>query len=315
MRVALTGGDGAVGRSLQKALRMRAVDFRSLVPSEPPLEMARMGEYVIGAESDAAAVERLLDGVTVLVHLGRSSLPVSDDFCQEELFGQATLIPAARERSIEVHFLSANEVFSPPSEPAARLFTEEDPVEPSTPLGVAKVAWEQTLRIWGEHKGLRFVIYRVPLVVPEYLSYSNVMARYLRNGYREGVITPRARENDRWGTCYVHAEDVANVIADGFGRDDVMGETFHVASDQGIREYDLAEMSFNILRDFMILCKWNPLPPEKELSELIGNVWLDNSKAKQTFHVDLSGSVARLAAKLRLWIDDFGSTARLPVAT
>jgi len=314
MRIAITGGDGPVGRALQKVLTARAADFRCLVSSEPPLELARLGEYVVGSETDPEAVDELLDGAGALIHLGRTGVPAADEFCQDELLGQSTLIPVARERLIEIHFLSSSQVFTPPPDPRVQAFGEEDPIEPASPLGVAKAAWEQTLRIWGERKGLRFVIYRVPTVVPEFLGYSSVFARYLRTGYREGVIAPRAYEGDRWGTCYVHAEDVAAVLADTIGREDVMGETFHLAAEQWISEHELAEMSYRVLRDFMIPSKWNPAPSQA-MDELTGDVCLDTSKARVMLRIEIANSVARLATKLRFWIDDFGSTARLPIAT
>jgi len=313
MLVAITGGDGPIGRALQKALATRSVAFRTLVPSEPPLEISRVGEYVIGDETDADKVARLVEGADVLIHLGRAHVAPEEDFCQDELIAQSTLIPAAHRRGMELHFLSSSEVFTPPANPAEKPLDETEPVEPSSPLGVAKVAWEQTLRIWGENKGLRYVIYRVPTVVPEFLSYSNLCARYLRAGYRNGEIFPHAHQGDRWGMCYVHAEDAARLIADTIGRTEAFGDIFHVAADQWIAEHELAEMSYRVLRDFMIPCKWHPPLPETPRT-LIGEVWLDNTKAKRVLGLDVSNSVARLATKMRLWIDDFGSTARLPAA-
>ena len=308
-RIAISGGDSPVGRALAKVLDARSIGYRILLGSKPASALSPQGEYLVGDETDSAKVEWLLVQAEALVHLGRVDVSPSDDFCQGELAGQATLIPAAQERSIELHFLSSAEVFTPSPDAV----DEQAPVAPSSPLGVAKVAWEQTLRIWREHKGLQYVVYRVPTVVAEYLSYGNTCARYLRQGFKSGNIRPQAYRGERWGLSYIHAEDVATVIADTIGRRDAWGETFHLSADRWISEIDLAEMSYRVLNDFMIPCKWTPPTPDVP-TELVGDVWLDNRKAKQRLGLSVENSISRLARKLRLWVDDFGSTARLPGA-
>lgn len=313
MLVAITGGDSAVGRALQKVLAQRSTEFRTLVPNEPPAEIADMGEHVIGEETDAEKVAELLEGAKVLVHAGPGTISPADDFCQAELASQTTLIPAAHERGIELHYLSTSEVFSPRTGADDPPLSEDSPTEPASPLGVAKLAWEQTLRIWQESKGLRYVVYRVPTVVPEFLSYSSACARYLRAGFKTGEIVPQAREGDRWGLSFVHAEDVACLIADTLGREEAFGQTFHLSANQWVSEQELAEMSHLVLNDFMIPSKMKSAP-EDVATGLVGDVLLDATRARETLHLDTSNSVPRLARKLRLWIDDFGSTVRLPVA-
>jgi len=314
MRIAMTGGDGPIGRALQKALAIRSVESRALIPSRTASETPAVGDYLIGDETDPAAVEALLEGADALIHLGRADAPPAEDICQSELLGQAALIPAAHRRGLELHFFSSGEVFTPPPDASAAPLDEDAPVEPSTSLGVAKVMWEQTLQIWGEHKGLRHVVYRVPTVVPEYLIYNGVSARYLRAGFKTGEIFPHAYDDGkRWGACYVHAEDAANLIADTVGHSEAFGEVFHVAADQWISEYEMAEMSYRVLGDFMIPCKMRSTVADAS-GGLVGGVWLDNKKAKRLLNLDVANSVERLMTKLRLWIDDFGSTARLRVA-
>jgi nucleoside-diphosphate-sugar epimerase len=284
------------------------------LPSYQPSEIPSGGEFVIGSETDGAAVKALLDDADALVHLGRPDLPAKEDLCQTELASLAVLIPAVHERGIKLHFLSSSEVFTPPPEPSPAPLDEQASVAPSSPLGVAKVMWEQTLQIWGEHKGLRYAIFRVPTVVPEYLVYNSVSARYLRAGFKTGESFPHAHDaGKRWGTCYVHAEDVAGLIAGALGRSEAIGETFHVAADEWISEHELAEISYRVLCDFMIPCKWRP-PSASTPTGLVGDVWLDNRKAKGVLNLDVANSIARLATKLRLWVDDFASTARLRVA-
>ena len=314
MRIAISGGDGPIGRALQKTLAIRSIECRALISSKPSSEAPIAGDYLIGDETNSDTVEALLEGADALVHLGRVDVPQTEDLCQSELAGQASLIPAAHKRGIEMHYLSSSEVFTPPGDPATTPLDEEAPVEPSTPLGVAKVMWEQTLRIWGEHKGLRYVVYRVPTAVPEYLIYNGSSARYLRAGFKTGEIFPHAYDDGRrWGACYVHAEDIAKLIADAIGYSEAFGEIFHVAANHWISEYELAEMSYRVLGDFMIPCKMRSTVADTA-GDLLGDVWLDNKKARRLLNLDVANSVERLMTKLRLWIDDFGSTARLHLA-
>lgn len=309
--IAISGSDGAVGRALQKALALESIPFRTLGASKLPAEYSRIGEHIDGDETDPAKVKELMKGATSLVHLGRVGVTPDEDFCQEELAGMATLLPAVCDRGIEIHFVSSSEVFSPPADPSKEKVDEETPIEPSSSLGVAKQAWEQTLKIWARQKGLRYVLYRVPFVVAEYLSYTSRSARYLRAGFRKGVITPKPQPGDRWGISYVHAEDVAKTIARSVGLEKAYGEAYHLSADQWLPESELAEMSYRVLHDFMIPCKWFP-PNDEAPSGLVNSVWLDNRKAVEALGLDVSNSGVRIMQKLRIWVDDFGSTAHLP---
>jgi len=314
MRIAMTGGEGPIGRALQKVLAARAIASRSLLASEPPPDTVIQGEYVVGAETDLATFERLLDGADALIYLGRPIPSPDEEAYREELAAMAALIPAVDRAGIPLHFFSSSTVFTPQTDSPAAPLDEEVPVAPSSLLGMAHLTWEQTLRAWGEHKGLRYVTYRIPTAVPEYLVYSSISARYLRAGFRTGEIFSHAYDDGkRWGMCCVHAEDVARMLAETIGRTDLFGEVFHLAADLWISEHELAEVSYRVLCDFMVPCKWRP-PSANIPTGLVGDVWLDNRKAKRALNLNVADSMPRLVTKLRLWVDDFGSTARLRVA-
>ncbi len=313
MLAAITGGDSPIGRALQKVLGLRGVRFRTLAPAEPPSDLAACGEWIVGEENNADKVSALLEGADVLFHIGRAT-PATGDVSRTELAALAVLLPEALDRGVPMHFLSCSAVFRPADGSPAEPVSEESPLSPASPFGAAKAAWEQTLRLWSEHNGLRYVVYRVPTVVPEFLLYTSVSARYLRAGIQRGEIFPHAYdEGKRWGMSYIHSEDVARVLADAVGRPDLFGQTFHLSADQWISEHELAEISYRVLCDFMIPCKWRPPLPDTPTG-LIGDVWLANAKARRILNLDVGNSVPRLIAKLRVWVDDFASTARLRVA-
>ncbi|HKT93800.1 MAG TPA: NAD-dependent epimerase/dehydratase family protein, partial [Paraburkholderia sp.] len=73
-KVALTGAAGQLGTVLRKGLLERGVNLRSAAGSKP-LEPLVAGEDVMhGDLRDPAVVDRLLDGVDVLIHMAGTSV-------------------------------------------------------------------------------------------------------------------------------------------------------------------------------------------------------------------------------------------------
>ena len=73
-KVALSGAAGQLGRILRSALLARGVDLRSAAGSKP-LEPSVPGEDVMhGDLRDTAVVDRLMQGVDVLIHMAGTSV-------------------------------------------------------------------------------------------------------------------------------------------------------------------------------------------------------------------------------------------------
>src|ERR1700746_123458 len=99
-RVLMTGADGGIGRVLRETLRgvypiLRLSDRVALAP-------ARDGEEVDRTEiSDMAAVERMVEGVDGIIHLGGNSGENTwDVILQSNILGVSTVFEAARRAGV-----------------------------------------------------------------------------------------------------------------------------------------------------------------------------------------------------------------------
>ena len=79
-KVALSGAGGNMGRIIRVGLQKRGVDLRS-AGGRTPLTPLHEGEDIMhGDLRDPAVVDRLLNGVDVLIHLAE---PVLSDHCRK----------------------------------------------------------------------------------------------------------------------------------------------------------------------------------------------------------------------------------------
>jgi uronate dehydrogenase len=100
-RVFITGADGGIGRSLRETLRggypvLRLSDRVALAP-------ARDGEEIDRTEiSDMAAVERMVEGVEGIIHLGGNSGENTwDVILQSNIIGVYNVFEAARRAGVQ----------------------------------------------------------------------------------------------------------------------------------------------------------------------------------------------------------------------
>ncbi|HME24805.1 MAG TPA: NAD-dependent epimerase/dehydratase family protein, partial [Acetobacteraceae bacterium] len=79
-RVALSGASGNMGQVLRPALLARGIGLRSAGGTRPLTPAAAGEEVMHGDLRDSAVVDRLLDGVEVLIHLAGTSVerPLSE---------------------------------------------------------------------------------------------------------------------------------------------------------------------------------------------------------------------------------------------
>src|SRR3954452_20467338 len=73
-KVAFTGANGNVGRVLHPALLKRGVDLRSAGGSKPLTPLTPDEDICHGDLRDPSVVDRVLDGVDVLIHMAGTSV-------------------------------------------------------------------------------------------------------------------------------------------------------------------------------------------------------------------------------------------------
>ena len=112
-KVALSGAGGNMGRTIRVGLQKRGVDLRS-AGGRTPLTPLHEGEDIMhGDLRDPAVVDRLLNGVDVLIHLAGTSVerPLPE-IIENNLVGLYQVYEGARRNKVRrVIFASSNHAF------------------------------------------------------------------------------------------------------------------------------------------------------------------------------------------------------------
>ncbi|UHQ22690.1 NAD-dependent epimerase/dehydratase family protein [Lysobacter sp. 5GHs7-4] len=153
MRVLLIGGNGFIGSHLVDGLRAAGHTVSVLDPRAPRADADWRGvEYRQAAYSDRAAIDAMLDGCDVVLHLASTTVPSTSNLdpvrdVSTNLVDTLGLIASMRERGLRriVFFSSGGTVYGNPD----RLPVDEThPLRPISSYGVVKVAIEHYLLMY-----------------------------------------------------------------------------------------------------------------------------------------------------------------------
>ena len=160
-KVALSGASGNMGRMLRVELQKRGVDLRS-AGGRQPLEPLHEGEDVMhGDLRDPAVVDRLLQGVDVLIHLAGTSVerPLLE-IIENNLVGLHQIYEGARRNKVRrVVFASSNHAFG--------MYSVNDKLELDAPFrpdgfyGLSKVWGEAMTRMYWDKHGIEGISVRI----------------------------------------------------------------------------------------------------------------------------------------------------------
>jgi uronate dehydrogenase len=160
-KVALSGAGGQLGRYLRPALLGRGVDLRS-GGGYDPLAPLRPGEDVThGDLRDAANVDRLLQGVDVLIHLAGTSVerPLPE-IIENNLVGLNAVYEGARRHRVKrIVFASSNHTIGM-HDVADRLDLACD-FRPDSFYGLSKMWGEGMARLYWDKHGIESVCVRI----------------------------------------------------------------------------------------------------------------------------------------------------------
>jgi uronate dehydrogenase len=160
-KVALSGASGNIGRILRVELQKRGVDLRSAGWLEP-LEPLHAGEDIMhGDLRDPAVVDRLLNGVDVLIHLAASSIerPLPE-IIENNLVALYEVYEGARRHRVRrIVFASSNHAFGMHSvNDKLRL---DAPFRPDGFYGLSKVWGEAMTRMYWDKHGIEGISLRI----------------------------------------------------------------------------------------------------------------------------------------------------------
>jgi uronate dehydrogenase len=158
--VLLTGAAGGVGGRLRKLLAGAYPDFR--LSDVADIEDLAPGERFVRADlADLAAVEKLLDGVEGVIHLGAVSVERPwEEILPANIIGCYNLFEAARRRGVKrVVFASSNHVVG--FYRRNRRIGTGMPVRPDSRYGVSKAYGEALGAYYADKFGLRVLAIRI----------------------------------------------------------------------------------------------------------------------------------------------------------
>jgi uronate dehydrogenase len=160
MRVLITGARGHIATVLRPALRGELQELR-LTDLEAPDGLEPPETFVAADLADAAAVQRAVDGVDAVVHLGAVSNEASfDAIAGPNLHGAFYVYEACRRAGVErVVFASSNHATGmyPVGEPLDGAWAPR----PDGLYGASKVWGEALGRMFSDKFGLRVVCLRI----------------------------------------------------------------------------------------------------------------------------------------------------------
>jgi uronate dehydrogenase len=151
-KVALSGASGNIGRVLRPRLLERGVDLRSAGGTKPLTPLSGREEVMHGDLREPAVVDRLLNGVEVLIHMAGTSVerPLPE-IIENNLRGLYEVYEGARRNGVRrVVFASSNHAFGMHS--VKSKLPLDAPFRPDGFYGLSKVWGEAMARMyWDKH--------------------------------------------------------------------------------------------------------------------------------------------------------------------
>lgn len=158
--VLVTGAAGGVATRLRKLLRgvYPRIRWSDL---QPPKDLAADEEFVPADLADIAAVQKAVDGMQGIVHLGGFSVEGPwETVLNSNIVGCYNLFEAARRKRVErVVFASSNHVVG--FYPRRRRIGVGDPVRPDTRYGLSKAFGEALGALYAFKHGIRVTCIRI----------------------------------------------------------------------------------------------------------------------------------------------------------
>jgi len=168
VKVLVTGGAGFIGANFVQRTRVTRPDWELTVLDaltyagslENLAPVADQIEFVHGNIADEDLVDRLVDGADAIVHFAAeshndNSLDDPWPFMESNIIGTYRLLEAARRHQVRLHHISTDEVYGDLELGDPSRFTEQTPVNPSSPYSASKASADLLVRAWVRSFGLQ----------------------------------------------------------------------------------------------------------------------------------------------------------------
>jgi dTDP-glucose 4,6-dehydratase len=164
MRLLVTGGAGFIGANFVHSAKgehavtvLDALTYagsrESLAPVEDDIRLIQ------GDIADAELVSKLVTGADAVVHFAAethvdNALADPEPFLHTNVIGTYTVLEAVREHGVRLHHISTDEVYGDLALDDPARFTEQTPVNPSSPYSASKASADLLVRAWVRSFGI-----------------------------------------------------------------------------------------------------------------------------------------------------------------
>ena len=241
MKVLVTGGAGFIGANFVQRTRvtrpgweLSVVDALTYAGSMENLApVANEIEFVHGNIADGDLVDRLVAGADAIVHFAAeshndNSLDDPWPFMESNIIGTYRLLEAARKHKVRLHHISTDEVYGDLELHDPARFTEQTPVNPSSPYSASKASADLLVRAWIRSFGLQATLSNCSNNYGPYQHVEKFIPRQI-TGILQGV-KPKlygAGANVRdWIHVDDHNDAVVTILEKGR-----LGETYLIGAD------------------------------------------------------------------------------------
>jgi UDP-glucose 4-epimerase len=160
---------------------------------------------------------------------------------QNNLIGSVNLINQAVKHDIDCFVFTSSIATYGAGDPP---FTEDDPLEPEDPYGIAKQAVEQDLEAAQDMWGLDWIVFRPHNVYGKYQNigdpYRNVVGIFMSQVLRDEPLTIFG--DGEQIRAFTHIDDVAPTIAKSVEQPAMQNEVFNIGTDEQHTVNELAEI-------------------------------------------------------------------------
>ena len=161
MKVLVTGGAGFIGANFVHRVRDVRPDWQVTVLDaltyaghrESLDDLGDQIRFVEGNVADAGLVDTLVADTDVVVHFAAeshndNSLDNPWPFMESNIIGTYCLLEAVRRHGVRLHHISTDEVYGDLALDDPARFTEQTPVNPSSPYSASKASADLLVRAW-----------------------------------------------------------------------------------------------------------------------------------------------------------------------
>jgi uronate dehydrogenase len=213
--VLITGASGGIGTRMRTLLKGVYPHLR-LSDLKTPTDLAVDEDFVAADLANLAAVEKIVDGVDGIVHLGGYSIEGSwETILSANIVGCYNLFEAARRKRVKrIVFASSNHAVG--FYPRSRRIGVDDHVRPDSRYGVSKAFGEALGALYAFKHGLRVTCIRI-------------------GNFGDEPVDRRRL------SIWISPEDLVQLIRIGLDHPDIRYEVFFGASDNARGWWDNAE--------------------------------------------------------------------------